>query len=609
MTVLRPRLATWLALALVGGAVALGAAFYPWGASTGSDPPDAEGRDGPPLPDLFRDVTGPSGINFTYRNGEEAGHYAILETLGGGVALLDYDGDGLLDVFVPGGGSYEGPDKQTIRGRPSRLYRNLGGLKFEDVTDRVLPAQSLFYSHGAAVCDFDRDGWPDLLVTGYGRLALYHNRPAPGGGRQLVEVTAEVGLGGDQGWCTSAAWADLDGDGWPDLYLCRYVNWSFSNHPVCSEHLPHVRREVCSPRQFEPLPHAVFRNVPGPGGSRRFLDVSREAGLRVPPAEAKDFGKGLGVVAVDVNGDGRPDLYVANDTTGNFLYLNRSAPGRIRLEEVGMPLGVARDVNGIPNGSMGVDAADYEGHGLPALWVTNYESEMHALYRNVMRNGRQYFAYATHKAGIAVLGRRNVGWGTRFVDVDLDGREDLAITHGHVIRHPKQAPLRQKPVLLWNRGDGTFANISARGGPFFQADHLGRGLAVGDLDNDGRPDLVISHVNDPVAVLWHAADLRRHWLGVELVGRDRRDVVGARLTLEVGGRKLTRFARGGGSFLSTNDPRILFGLGDSPQPGALTVEWPSGEPRLQRFEGLAADRYWRLVQGEPAAQPPRGVGR
>jgi RNA polymerase sigma factor (sigma-70 family) len=545
------------------------------------------------IPDLYRDMTPQSGINFLYRNGQEANHYAILESLGGGVALLDYDGDGLLDIFVTGGGYYEGAGdaKDQIKGHGCRLYKNLGNWKFRDVTKEVGLEQALFYSHGVAVADYDCDGWPDLLVTGWGRMALYHNVPvdprAPAKGRRFVEVTKEAGLMKEPLWTTSAAWADLDGDGFPDLYVCQYVNWSLENNPFCRGYTSDVDHDVCPPKMFQGLPHKVFRN----NGNGTFTDVSKEAGLRLYSGDAtekpSDMSKGLGVVVVDVNDDGKPDIYVANDTVDNFLYLNKSTPGKIRLEEVGLPTGTARDDRGVPNGSMGVAAADYDGSGRASLWCTNYENEMHALYKN---QGGGMFLFSTPAAGIAAIGQQYVGFGTGFLDVDNDGWEDLVITNGHVIRHPKQAGLQQRPVLLRNLGKGRFADITIQGGDYFRAQHMGRGLVIGDLDNDGRPDLVISHLNEPVALLRNQAGVGQHWLGVELVGDKHRDIVGAKVIVEVGGRKLTRFTHGGGSYLSSGDRRMLFGLGKAARIDRLTVIWKPGQEQHWTGEQLKADQ-------------------
>jgi hypothetical protein len=553
----------------------------------------------PAGPPLFEDITAASGLSFTYRNGEETADYvAILESLGGGVALIDYDGDGLLDVFLTGGGLYAGPDKKEIVGLPCRLFKNLGGGKFRDVTaevglDKLAGDRPWFYSHGAAVADYDRDGWPDLLVTGWGGLALFRNVPDGQGGRRFEDVTAQAGLDHGITWATSAAFGDLDGDGYPDLYVCQYVNWSLATNPKCNYDgkVP----DMCPPRNFSGLPHKVYRNT----GAGRFVDVSAEAGLA--PA-GPDSSKGLGVVLVDVDGDGKPDVYVANDQVDKFLYLNRSSPGKVRFEEVGQTSGAARDNSGHANGSMGVDAADYNGSGRPALWVTNYEQEQHGLYRNDIRPGVLYFHHQTVEAGLAAGTQKYVGWGTGFLDADLDGWEDLFIVNGHVVRyHTETGVGRKQPPLLYRNLGGKFKDISRQIGSYHETTHNARGVGVGDLDNDGRTDLVISHVNDPVAVLRGVGGRDCHWLGVQLVGKDHADVVGAKAELRVGPRTLTRFAKGGGSYLSSGDRRLLFGLGSETKPGRLTVTWPDGSK--QHFDDLATDHYYRLLQGQAKAEP------
>ena len=599
MTRRTARLAVALAAGLAIGLTAGGCG--PSGSGTQSSATDAlvtatpvtAEPSGPPL---FEEVTRPAGVDFLYRNGEEVPHLAILESLGGGVAVIDYDGDGLLDLFLVGGGHYGGPDQKQILGHPCRLYRNLGDFKFADATagagvDRPAGGGPWFYTHAAAVGDYDRDSWPDLLVTGWGRVALFHNEPDGKGGRRFADVSAAAGLGSGITWATSAAWADLDGDGFSDLYVCQYVDWSFDNHPACN--YDGKTPDVCPPKKFKGLQDKVYRNT----GAGRFEDVTAAAGLR-PGGESAS--KALGVVVVDVNSDGRPDVYVANDTVPNFLYLNRSTRGAVRLEEVGMVAGVALDGGGKPNGSMGVDAGDPEGTGKPALWVTNYENEFHALYRNHSTPDRTAFLFATESSGVGSIGQKFVGWGTGFADFDLDGREDLFVANGHAIRFPTGAPRAQRPVLFLNRG-GKFADVSRRAGGYFQHPHLGRGAVLADLDNDGRVDVAVSNLNEPAAVLRNVAPAGNHWFGIRLAGAAQADVVGARVRVEAGGRTQTRFAKGGGSYASSPDRRMVFGLGPADRVDKLTVMWPDGT--RQEWAGLPADRYHAVVQGRKEVDP------
>jgi enediyne biosynthesis protein E4 len=535
-------------------------------------------------PAWFKDVTEQTGIRATCRNGEEADQFTILESLGGGVAVFDYDGDGRLDVFVVGSGYFDGPTKTDFKGHPCKLYRNLGGLKFEDVTAKTGLDGPWWYTHGAAVADYDRDGWPDLVVTGYGRIELFHNEPDGAGGRRFVAVGANLGLK-DDFWSTGAGWADIDGDGFPDLYVCHYCDWSFTNNPVCKATSGAAPRDVCPPQKFKPLVHSLFKNEKG----ARFRDTAADHNF-------KPDGCGLGVVLADLNGDGRPDVYVGNDGTNNFLFFNRGG----KLEEKGLAAGVAVDESGRYNGSMGVDIGDYDGSGRPSIWVANFQGELHALYHSL---GNELFDHRSRKVGVGAIGLHRVGFGTSFLDIDGDGWEDVAVVNGHVLRYPNGSTLKQLPLLLHNtdnQGVRLFKDVSNRGGAYFKAPAVGRGLAIGDLDNDGRPDLVVTHTNGPVAVLRNEGIGRHPWLGVKLVGKNHRDIVGSTVTLEGEGRTLTRFAKGGGSYCSASDPRILFGLGTLGKVKRVTVKWSWGE--TQSWDNLEPGAYWELTEGQPAAK-------
>lgn len=535
----------------------------------------------------FRDVTATSGVNFTCRTGTEADQFTILETLGGGVALFDYDGDGLLDLFVVGGGTI-GPGQQ-LPGQPCKLYRNQGAMKFADVTQEVgLGGVAWWYTHGVAVADYDRDGRPDLLVTGYGRVALFRND----GGR-FVDVTARVGLV-DTSWATSAGWGDLDGDGYPDLYVCHYVDWSWTNNPTCKGQLAGVTRDVCAPQKFKPLVHALFRNDRG----QRFTDETKAQNF-------KPDGCGLGVLLADVNADGKPDIYVGNDASNNFLFVNRSqGQGQLTLQEKGFEAGVAVNEGGRYDGSMGVDAGDFDGSGRASLWVTNFQGDLHGLYLN---RGQERFDHHSRAAGLGAIGLHYVGFGTNFLDVDNDGWEDLVIVNGHVLRRPVMgSPHKQRPVLLHNvatRGRRVFREISPQGGTFFETPQLGRGLAVGDLDNDGWPDLVVSHSDAPVVILRNEAAAAKpgaRWLGLKLERKDGRDAVGSTVTVELTtGRKLTRFVKGGGSYLSARDPRLLIGLDDAASIKNVAVRWSWGA--TQTWDTLEPGRYYKLSEGQKEA--------
>jgi enediyne biosynthesis protein E4 len=544
-----------------------------------------EPYDGPPW---FEDVTATTGINFTYRNDEQAGHFAIIETLGGGIGLIDFDNDGLLDIFVVGGGYYDG---KKVLGHPCRMYKNLGNWKFKDVTAELGLDKPIGYTHGVAVADINRDGFPDLLVTGYDRQTLYLNQPDGKGGRKFVDVTAKSGLT-ERLWSIGAAFADLDGDGYPDLYLSQYCDWGFdTNHPPFCAY-DGSTRDVCPPKLFKALPHKIMRNR----GDGTFEDISDSLKLR-------QDGRGLGVIIADLNGDGRPDIYAANDTDPNFLYLNRGKPGEpIQFEECGGIAGAALDNRGNANGSMGLEIGDPLRSGKPAIFVSNFAGDLHALYTNQSEPGKDSirFDYESHKNGLNLLGHSMVGWGTAFCDLDRDGWEDLVVVHGHVLRYPSAAAGRTQFAKILINEKGNFTRASNRGGAYFKVRHDARGMAMGDLDNDGKPDFVISHLNEPVVVLRNIVPTDNHWLGIEAAGEKFRDVVGGKIVVKAGGETYTRYVKSGGSYASANDPRYVIGIAGANKVDSVTVHWPNG--KVQEWGDLAIDRYWKLTEGQQAAK-------
>ncbi|MDB5335607.1 MAG: repeat protein, partial [Planctomycetaceae bacterium] len=426
--------------------------------------------------DWFEDVTPTTGVNFTYRTGRETLTYSMVESFGGGVALFDFDNDGDTDVLVTGGGQIS--QAFEIRGRAPGLFRNDGNWNFVDVTAEAGLSQANDYSHGITVGDFNADGFSDLYFTCYGHSHLYQND----GAGWFHEVTVEAKLELD-GWRTAATWADVDRDGWPDLYVCGYVEWQPDPKRFCGDAKQQIR-DVCMPRDLPATSDRLFRNR----GDGTFQDISATAGLR-------SGGKGLGVVAADIDRNGWIDFYVANDVEDNFLYLG--GPGG-KLEEVGAHRGVSGNEYGIPEGSMGVDFADVNGDGFGDLFVTNYEQEDNSLYRN---DGTGNFNHATVAMGLGGSNRPWVGFGTGFVDFDSDGWLDLFVMNGHVTYHVRTSAFEQPALLYRNLSGQRLQDISERGGPWFSVPHVARGAATGDLDHDGAPDLVVVQQDAPIAIL------------------------------------------------------------------------------------------------------------
>ena len=552
-------------------------------ASPSADPakPLPQIDDSPEPASMIRFKELDSGPKFQYQNGEQAEHSTMLETLGGGLAIFDFDGDGSMDLLFTGGGHF-GPDekdKTRISGHPPALYRNNGDHTFTDVTHAAGLARADFFSHGAFTEDYDNDGWPDVLITGYGGLLLFHNN----GDGTFQEVSRELGLQ-DSLWSVAAAWGDINLDGILELYITHYIDWSFSNHPFCTgqntsflSRTTDQRRDICSPRDFAALPDQLLQfNQQG-----QLEDISRDAGIDVA-------GNGLGVLMADLDLDGDLDIYVTNDTVANFFWRNR---GDGTFDEVATLSGVGFDNSGNADGSMGIDMGDYNLDGLPDLFVTNFQNEQFALYRNL---GNALFQHVSSSSGMLSFQSVYVGWGTAFVDADNDGDEDLFIANGHVQRYPVESPIAQWPLALENI-NGRFAKVNQSLGKYFTSPHKGRGIAAGDLDNDGDLDLVYSHINQNCSILINETDNQNQFLALRLIGtRVNRSAVGARVTLTTDRGKQTRQIKGGTSFASSNDPRLYFGIPASSGTIRLEIHWPDGQTQV--IEKPDTNRLLTIVQ-------------
>ncbi len=532
----------------------------------------------------FRECAADSGVEFAYHDGQEAEHFAILESLGGGVALCDFDLDGRNDLFFPGGGGYS--NDYVPLGLPGALFRNVDTWKFVNVSPLAGLDTAGHYSHGAAAADFDSDGFPDLLITGYGGLTLFHNQ----GDGTFTEQTAAARLT-DTLWSSSAAWADFDGDGDLDLYIAHYVDWSPTNDRHCtSPSEKNEPREICSPRWFKGLSDTLYFS----NGDGTFRNGSVEGGLRQSGPDDDGQDKGLGVVAADVDLDGDIDVYIGNDTVPNFFYMNDGG----HLTEIALKSGTALSDRGIPDGSMGVDIVDFNLDGRPDIWVANYERESIALYRqekNGKNPGDVFFTHVSQMTGITNVGGIYVGWGTAFFDFDRDGDEDALVSNGHVIRFPANSEVAQLPLLLENLAGKRFQNVAPIAGDYLASKHRGRGLAVGDLDGDGRVDAVLSNINDPVAVLANETPDANHWIAIHLIGRDsNRDAIGAFVKVKTSSGQQLHLVKGGSSYASTSDRTLHFGLGGATQVDAIEIHWPKGQ--VQLLEKVAGDRKISIVE-------------
>ncbi len=518
----------------------------------------------------FEDVAAASGVDFRFHDGSR-GRRDLPEIMGGGVALFDADGDGRLDLYLCDGGpiAADGPGPDP----PCRLYLNRGDGRFEDWTESAgAPGPS--YAMGAAAGDFDGDGRVDLLVTGWRGLRLYRNR----GDARFEDVTERSGLASDD-WSTGAAWADLDGDGDLDLYVAAYLDYDPNAAPYCAA--PDGVRDYCAPEDFEPQADRLYRNDGG-----RFREVPPTAG---PPLRRE---RGLGVLIADFDGDRRPDVFVANDGGRCRLLANR---GGLRFEDLAEEAGVARDRRGRPLAGMGVARADLDGDGLPDLAVTNFLGRSTVGFRAV--DARGGFVDDSERLGLAEATKRVLGFGIVAADFDGDGRVDLLQADGHVLERARLGvPFAMRPLLLKGRAGG-FDDASDRAGPFFRRAALGRGLAVGDVDGDGRLDVAAAALDAPFALLRNRSGGSLP-ATVELIDRHGLPAIGARVRASIGGCMIVQDLAGGGSYLSSSPPLLTFGLGEAGAIDSLEVTWPWGG--VETWRGLPPGRSIRLVEGASA---------
>ena len=528
-------------------------------------------------PPIFRKVPSTeSGITWGHDNAMSPEHF-LPETLGPGCAFLDYDNDGGLDIYlVNSGASAFYQPKHPIR---NALYKNNRDGTFTDVTEKAgVPGGT--FGMGVAVGDYNNDGFPDLFVTACGRTLLYRNN----GDGTFTDVTRQAGVE-VSGWTTSAVWFDFDNDGLLDLFVCSFVRYLPEDQLSCGGNQA-GQKYYCVPRSFQPTTSFLFHN----NGDGTFTEFGKNSAI------GKSFGKALGVVATDINNDGRMDLFVANDTVQNFLFINR---GEHQWEEVSVNAEVGYGENGQARSGMGVDAADFDNDGWQDLFVANIDQEMFSLYRN-RRN--LTFVDVGRQQPIAQVTRLLSGWGLRFFDYDNDGEMDLILANGHpddMVGQRSQTVTYREPLLLFHQENGRFRNVSADAGPIFRDAFSARGLATGDFNNDGKLDVLIGVNGGAPLLLQNKSGVGNHWLGVKLQGmKCNRDAVGARLNWSAGGRKRTRLKNGGGSYLSSHDPREILGLGAAPKLDWLEIRWPAPSLRIERFSNLAADRYVTIVEGK-----------
>ncbi len=518
-----------------------------------------------------------SGITWIHNNARSTDRY-LPESVGPGGALFDYDNDGWMDIYLVN----SGPSDFYSPPAPLKnaLYRNNHDGSFTDITDKAGVAGGTF-GMGVAAADYDGDGWVDLYVTSYGRNILYHNE----GNGTFTDVAEKAGVAAP-GWSTSAVWFDYDNDGRLDLFVSSFVVYEKSINILCTDETL-SRRYYCVPRLFKPRPSHLFHN----DGGGKFTERSRESGIADSP------GKSFGAVATDVNNDGWLDLFVANDTMPNFLFINDGAG---KFEEVGLAAGVAYSVAGRPRSGMGVDAADYDEDGWQDLFVANIDQEFFSLYHN-----QKDLTFTDEPGEIGTATQLLSGWGLKFFDYDNDGDADLFLANGHPDDFIEMRVARVKykePLLLFENTGHVFRNVSLQSGAVFTRDYSARGLAVGDIDNDGDLDVLLSNNGEPPLLLRNEGGNRNNWLGLQLVAtRSNPAAVGTVITWLAGGVKRSRLKTAGGSYLASHDPREILGLGSTAKIDYVEIRWPSG--RIDRLTNPGLNRYVKVVEGSGSGTP------
>jgi hypothetical protein len=524
----------------------------------------------------FQEVTSKqTGITWVHNNAHSPERH-LPETVGAGCTFFDYDNDGWMDIYLVNSGAADffSPNNPLS----NALYHNNHDGTFTDVTAKAGVAGGTF-GMGAAAADYDGDGWIDLYVTSYGRNILYHNN----GNATFTDVTDKSGTAAP-GWSTCAVWFDYDNDGKLDLFVSSFVYYDKTLNVLCTDDIN--RRYYCIPRHYKPRPSLLFHN----NGNGTFTDVSKASGIADSP------GKSFGAVATDVNNDGRMDLFVANDTMPNFLFINK---GDGKFEEVGLAAGVGFSAAGKPRSGMGVDAADYDGDGWQDLFVANIEQEFFSLYHN-----ETDLTFSDQPGEIGPATQFLSGWGLRFFDYDNDGNPDLFLVNGHpddfIEMRNARVKYREQLLLFRNTGKG-FVDVSRQSGAVFDKYFSGRGMATGDLDNDGDLDVLIANNGEPPVLLRNEGGNRNNWIGLQLIAKQSNAAAtGAQISWQAGSLKRSRLKTAGGSYLASHDPREILGIGSAAKIDYVEIRWPSG--RVDKLTNPPINRYLKVIEGSASSK-------